>query len=133
MAPLFVVLICVMAGGAGIFARLLSLRPFVFLGEISYGIYMYHLVVMTLFAQKAPLLAALPAWQSFPTFLLILLLVCAASYHWMEQPARRSGARVFAAFPSALSAIRYRRPAGDGLPRFGFNAVGIGDRQSGAE
>jgi peptidoglycan/LPS O-acetylase OafA/YrhL len=42
----FAVLIIVMAGGRGAFARALALRPFVALGEASFAFYMVHMIVM---------------------------------------------------------------------------------------
>jgi peptidoglycan/LPS O-acetylase OafA/YrhL len=42
----FALLIMVMAGGRGAFARALSIRPLVALGEASFAFYMIHMIVM---------------------------------------------------------------------------------------
>jgi peptidoglycan/LPS O-acetylase OafA/YrhL len=72
-------------GASGILAA----RPLVYLGEISYSLYMIHLPVATLLLQGVrlkmgytPLPAVLAAYP-------IAMLVAVASYHLLEKPAHR--------------------------------------------
>jgi peptidoglycan/LPS O-acetylase OafA/YrhL len=86
----FAVLIWVMAGEAGLIGRWLRLRPLVFLGEISYAIYMLHQVIITgyvMYWTPEPPLAVSWPWLIFVTF---LLAVAAAAFFAVEQPARRA-------------------------------------------
>ncbi|HEX6140125.1 MAG TPA: acyltransferase family protein [Candidatus Limnocylindria bacterium] len=69
-------------------SRLLSLRPLVAIGLISYGIYLWHWPI-TLFVGGA----LGPTGQPLPAALVIALTlgVSAASYLWVERPIRRGG------------------------------------------
>lgn len=42
------------ASGGGVIGRLLSVRPLVFLGRISYGLYLWHFPILVLFQSKMP-------------------------------------------------------------------------------
>ena len=74
--------------------RLLELRPLVYLGKISYGIYLYHMLAPTighLVSRKLP-----GAWHVTGTFAFHCVLsvsMAALSYHLMELPIRRLARR----------------------------------------
>jgi peptidoglycan/LPS O-acetylase OafA/YrhL len=58
--------------------RLLSLRPLVYIGQISYGIYLWHQIIF-----------ALPLGQGYPAAALgvsITVVVASASYRFVEKP-----------------------------------------------
>ena len=66
--------------------RLLSIAPIVYLGRISYSLYLYHWPIVSL----APL--ALPEeWRSTGLYILAMLLLSSLSYHLIESPMRRQG------------------------------------------
>jgi peptidoglycan/LPS O-acetylase OafA/YrhL len=74
-------------------ARLLSVPPLVYLGEISYSLYMVHVPIrMTLGKLVEPRLAVAStagAWILGLGFCLVTLATAAATYHAVELPARR--------------------------------------------
>ncbi len=64
--------------------RLLSLKPVVFLGVISYGIYLFHHVILDLVA-RVNLPRGMFALQVTAAFA-ITLLFCWLSFRWFESP-----------------------------------------------
>jgi peptidoglycan/LPS O-acetylase OafA/YrhL len=72
---------------AGILARIFSWTPLRKIGQMSYGIYLYHMLVPDLFYQIAARLhIPLPADPYHVIGLLVLFLVAAISYRWIEKP-----------------------------------------------
>ena len=72
---------------AGILARIFSWTPLRKIGQMSYGIYLYHMLVPDLFYQiAARLQIPLPADSYHVIGLLVLFLVAAISYRWIEKP-----------------------------------------------
>jgi len=78
----FTILIVFIASGQGLLGRALSIAPLVFLGEISYSAYLWHLIVCKIFSRHG--------WtQIGPIYAFALLLVLAiASYLLVEKPCR---------------------------------------------
>lgn len=81
----FALIIVVMANGNGVLARLISLRTFVWLGEISFALYMVHQIIM-----KALWLPTLDG--SLPVFgpvvpLAACLIAATLLHHFVEKPA----------------------------------------------
>ena len=83
----FTAIITVLAAGPTVVSGFLSTRPMTFLGDISYGVYIYHWIAW------AALAAAINAghdtrpWVAPAIGLTILL--SAASHVWFERPVRR--------------------------------------------
>ncbi len=73
----------------GIVSRALSSRLAVYLGEISYSTYLSHLLLFILFkmAFVGPDLQS--DWAGFSGYVVALVVVSAALYHWVEKPAQR--------------------------------------------
>lgn len=67
---------------------LLSSGPLVWLGRVSYGVYLYHWPVFVLLRQRGWELDRLPG---FPVAMGVTLVCATASYVLLEQPIRRSG------------------------------------------
>lgn len=72
-------------------ARFLSFKPLAYIGQISYGIYLYHLVAQYLVWQVllsgfAPANQYLKYGVRFGAFLLITLAAAILSYHLIERP-----------------------------------------------
>jgi len=65
--------------------RLLSTRPFVLLGKISYGVYLYHWPIFVLIDRKA---WDVPAGVSLAVKCALTLVISVASYHLIEKPIR---------------------------------------------
>ena len=97
------------AGGRTWASALLSWRPLVFVGLISYSLYLWHWPLLV-FVKYRQGMAPLEMWQVCALFAVALLLAV-ASYRWVEQPFRRwrkdgrasARSHVFAA--SALGAV----------------------------
>jgi peptidoglycan/LPS O-acetylase OafA/YrhL len=79
---IFTILIIAIASGRGLLGRVLSLAPLVFLGEISYSLYVWHMIVCKIFFRQE--------WNQIePIYVFALLLVLAtASYLVIEKPCR---------------------------------------------
>ena len=70
----------------GFFARFLSLRPLVFLGKLSYGLYLWNLLAVFVFVKVA---GHWPGWSKYlPIWLAGLILVSWLSYKYVETPLR---------------------------------------------
>jgi len=84
----FACLICVAASSRGILGQFLNWTPLVFLGEISFGLYLYHQPLMIKAAQTTGL--PLGGFQLLPdSFLPVLvwsLVVSAISFYCLEKP-----------------------------------------------
>ncbi|WP_255631364.1 acyltransferase [Caballeronia sp. dw_19] len=84
---------CVVAGAAGItcttivsrrFTLALARRPIVFLGTISYSLYLTHTVVLLTVIHLMP--ASVPAWRSIMTAALLVIPVAAVTHFVVERP-----------------------------------------------
>ena len=80
-------LIFVAVFSAGLASRFFALRPMVYLGKISYGLYAYHLLALLLVGsmvqhQSGMAAAALRMFAG----LALTILIAAASYRWLESP-----------------------------------------------
>ena len=74
------------ASASGPLSRVLAVRPVVWLGQVSYGVYLYHWPLFAVLdadrvGVDGPLLLAVRLGAT--------LVVAAASYRWIEQPIRR--------------------------------------------
>jgi peptidoglycan/LPS O-acetylase OafA/YrhL len=67
-------------------ARGLSWRPVVYIGQISYGIYLWHFPI---FHWLTSYQSGLSVWPLLAVRVAITLVVAAASYHFVEMPIRR--------------------------------------------
>jgi peptidoglycan/LPS O-acetylase OafA/YrhL len=87
--PLFACAIYLSCRAIGIASRVLSSRAMVYLGTISYSLYLVHWSILTMFRN------VLPASTPLPLRLVITLSIttlCAAlTYHFIEAPCRRFG------------------------------------------
>jgi peptidoglycan/LPS O-acetylase OafA/YrhL len=77
----FALTIVVMAKGNGVIGRILSLRLSVWLGEISFAVYMVHQILM-----KA--LSVAPGWHAEWIVLPAVVLAAAIAHHVVETPCR---------------------------------------------
>jgi len=94
--PCFAVAIAILARRQGVISQGLALRPLVYLGEISYSLYMIHqLVVRNLFLH-ADTWARLHPSVAYACYWLAALGMAAGLYHWIEQPMRQRLRRTFA-------------------------------------
>ncbi|MEI7618412.1 MAG: acyltransferase family protein [Actinomycetota bacterium] len=71
----------------GVVRSLLSWRPFVALGRISYGVYLYHLPVFVFMTSQR---TGLDGWALLASRFAVTLAIAIASYQLIEQPIRRA-------------------------------------------
>lgn len=86
------------AKSTSIVRRLLQSRPLVYIGKISYGIYLYHEAVRVgVWSVAKPMMAAWPGSVGFVARVLLYfavsVLVAGLSYRFIEQPCLRLSAR----------------------------------------
>ncbi|MCA8073222.1 acyltransferase family protein [Burkholderia vietnamiensis] len=89
-------LVFTFAVGRGALSWLLSLRPFVFLGEISFSMYMLHQVIIRAMEAHAHEFIATRPGRAAITFMLLALGAACASFILFEQPARKFLMRLIA-------------------------------------
>lgn len=90
--PAFALVVWLGALGRGPVSRLLSWSPLVYLGELSYGVYIFHFPIMILTAnQLIPFGAPLGArvWEVMAVTGGATLALAALSFHFWEAPVRR--------------------------------------------
>ena len=121
LAPVLGAAAIIHAGGSGssMVARLLELRPVVYVGLISYSLYLWHwpLIVLVRYAiYMAPITPYIPA------LFVASLVLGSLSYHFVEQPFRRGAvvSRRFVFASSAVCASVLAVVSGVGLLRSGF-------------
>lgn len=81
-------LLLVMASSRGPVARLLAARPLVYLGEVSFAIYLTHLLLLTEF-DRLRAAGILPAWVALVAALVAILVAASAMHHFVERPGKR--------------------------------------------
>jgi hypothetical protein len=64
-------------------ARLLTLRPVVYIGRISYSLYLWHWPVIAL----GPIVLA-TTWRSSVIYVIAMAVAAVVSFHWIEKPLR---------------------------------------------
>jgi peptidoglycan/LPS O-acetylase OafA/YrhL len=92
-----------------IFGKLLSTRVLVYLGEISYSIYMWHFIVWTFLRRGLGVVLGVqvvPRLWLIALGLLLTLIVSSFSYHFIEEPGRE-----------AIRKLRWVRSAAAERPR----------------
>lgn len=101
------VIVGILAGTAPL-TTVLSLRPIVFVGRISYGLYLYHFPIF-LWLDEAR--TGLAGWQLLALRFGVTFSAAIVSYRWMEQPIMRGASlglrrRVLAfAIPAGLAVV----------------------------
>lgn len=108
---LFAVWIAALSNAGDLAGRFLSLKPIVYLGEISYSLYMVHWVariIVRTTAEKLGILETLSPALIVSTYILLTLVLSVASYHYVELPGRAVLRRL---------STSTRHPAPTGLPR----------------
>jgi peptidoglycan/LPS O-acetylase OafA/YrhL len=69
-------------------ARALSLKPLLWVGRRSYGLYIYHLPILVLVSPLSGPEGRVP-WRTGLISVVVMFSAAAASYRWLERPAMR--------------------------------------------
>ncbi|RVD80049.1 acyltransferase family protein [Pseudomonas koreensis] len=86
LALLFGTLILSFAMNKGVLSRLLSLKVFVVLGEISFSMYMIHQIIFRLYNSNRGYFEWMPVWVSY-SLLLAFVIACAyVMWRFIEMP-----------------------------------------------
>ncbi len=88
LAPLFVFVIYSLAIMKGVLIRILASKPFVFLGSISYSIYILQYPVLQICEKYIPYLKGRETKDIFYVYFIILICCSAITYLFIEKPAR---------------------------------------------
>jgi peptidoglycan/LPS O-acetylase OafA/YrhL len=93
MVLLFAILILSLSRSQGVFGCLLSSRPMLYLGRISYSVYLIHSLIIVAANQFATRYISHPALPSASVMLMVVMLVLTTLaadrlYAWVEVPAR---------------------------------------------
>jgi peptidoglycan/LPS O-acetylase OafA/YrhL len=104
MPAAFAFIVFGLTSSAGPLSQLLSVRPLIYLGEISYATYLCHFFIKdwVKFSLDGQ---GVPHWLIFSVFVAATLLVSAALYVWIEMPTRK-GLRALANRPIKLPILR---------------------------
>lgn len=84
-------LVAMVVNPRGVFSRTLQSRPLAYLGSISYGIYLYHTMIIWLIDRVcSPRHIHLSPFQMFMLVSVLSISVAAASFRYFETPIMRS-------------------------------------------
>jgi peptidoglycan/LPS O-acetylase OafA/YrhL len=86
--PIFLILIIGIALNKGIIAKVFSLKPLVWLGEISYGFYLWQFLIYLFFTNCIPSYNGNLNSYQFYLYLILLMTLSGLSFHLFEVPMR---------------------------------------------
>lgn len=86
--------VAVLPGEDTIFTKFCRLRPLAYVGERSYGLYLWHWpVLLILAAVRSTYFPELPEWSVIIPTIIVTFAGTEASYRWIEMPIRTHGFR----------------------------------------
>ncbi|MGL3208679.1 acyltransferase family protein [Bradyrhizobium sp. BR 1433] len=74
----------------GAISRALSHRPLIFLGEISYSLYLFHQIVIRWYTVNFDAFSPIPLWLQYAGIWIASLAIAAISFMLVEKPLRRA-------------------------------------------
>src|SRR5690625_3019743 len=104
------VMLAALLGRGSPYDRFMEMRPLRWIGERSYGIYLWHWPIILILTELLPAASydSAMSWTIRGLALVTTLLVASASYRWIEQPVRKLGFR--AAIGGLFAGLRGPRP-----------------------
>ena len=111
--PVFGLLILSMALQKGLISRLLSWKPFVVSGEISFAVYLLHQILIRVYRLRIEAFDNVPDWLGYAYFWVFLIISSHLSWRLIERPCRKLivglKGRSFKRGPSPAGAAHKRR------------------------
>ena len=89
LAIAFIPMILLICSDNGLFSRVMTLKPLVYLGEISFGIYILQMPIQILTDLLFKRVGLLDPSLSFFGYLIILMVFSALSFEYIETPLRK--------------------------------------------
>ena len=89
LAPYFLLIIYTLSVSRGKLVDVLSSKPFVFMGDISYAIYLFQLPVLEFSSKYLPFFQGKETHEIFYYYLILLILVAMIMHLCIEQPLRK--------------------------------------------
>lgn len=89
LAPIFAGFIFILAIGRGIVSMLIGSKGFVWLGEISYMIYLTHQIILRVYGANRGWFSGWPESTLLPTYFVAVVAVSALLWRFVERPMRR--------------------------------------------
>jgi peptidoglycan/LPS O-acetylase OafA/YrhL len=88
-APLYIASILIVALDEGVIKRIFSLKLFIYLGEISYGVYILQCPLIYIVSEKFKLMQSFGSTARFFLELILLVVFAAVCHELIEKPARK--------------------------------------------
>jgi peptidoglycan/LPS O-acetylase OafA/YrhL len=88
-APFYAAFLLTLARYDGLVSRALSCRAFVYGGEISYSIYLFHQILIRWHSGELIAFASVPIWWQYAGLLAATATLASVVHHLVERPARR--------------------------------------------
>lgn len=88
-AFIFAWLIIIFSFGRGLLSKLLSMRPFVVLGEISFALYIVHMSILSWYVQRQSFFSPLHPFFRVGIYWFLCLLFAYLMHKGIEEPMRR--------------------------------------------
>lgn len=91
-APIFAIVILIVSSSNNIFTKIFTLKPLVFLGNISFAIYILHSPLHTIYKKLLTTYFKdfeLTKTQDFLFFIFLLFIICTISYYLLEKPLQK--------------------------------------------
>ncbi len=89
LSPYFLIIIYTLSVSKGMLVNVLSSKPFVFMGDISYAIYLFQLPVLEFSTTYLPFFQGKEKNEIFYYYLILLVIVAIIMHLCIEQPARK--------------------------------------------
>jgi peptidoglycan/LPS O-acetylase OafA/YrhL len=104
--PFYAALLIALARYDGAISRLLSVAALVYLGEISYSIYLFHQLIIRLHSVHMATFSTIPIWDQYAGIWVATIVTAALCHRFVEGPARRGIRALWASgrarWPSAV-------------------------------
>ncbi|CAM6003822.1 unnamed protein product [Sphagnum balticum] len=88
-APIFALLVFLMAAQKGVISQLMSLKPLVHCGQLSYSMYLYHYGILLYVSSQPFLMNSLPRWTLICLSVALIFVASEINLNLVEKPFRK--------------------------------------------